>query len=448
MQKKPKITISKRVLAIILIAVLALSAFNTFMILNRPNFNSNAVAYDFVVSQNGNNYQIKNMQTGSLTTVSGSISSAVNSALTHGLSIYLNAGTYVLNKDILVSNKINAKIAGNGATIIGNGHKIIVYGYNFTTSQYATISGLTVINGTLRIENSFGTTVTNMVFENTSEGIDLSNTNTWSEDTQIDNCYFINASEGIVFETPTVNATGSYASSDIERCFFNIRDNSVGINVESGAQFSDSEMQNIRIWTGQDGHTNQTGLLVDGSMYQTLLSSVVFESFTNAPNNMYAMDLGKDCNPAPTLDGNVNFLGAWTANVHNPYSIWILGVGSAFERQNINVPVGISGQYASNATIQAVPLNIVAFEPKIQVGGVLASGETITVRVRLLLVDNVVSSAITQVFNSTGSAWLSNDQMLQLFPSQSVVIGVVFDAQSNVSTTNAVVTVSGYGTAG
>ncbi len=448
MQKKPKITISKRVLAIILIAVLALSAFNTFMILNRPNFNSNAVAYDFVVSQNGNNYQIKNMQTGSLTTVSGSISSAVNSALTHGLSIYLNAGTYVLNKDILVSNKINAKIVGNGATIIGNGHKIIVYGYNFTTSQYATISGLTVINGTLRIENSFGTTVTNMVFENTSEGIDLSNTNTWSEDTQIDNCYFINASEGIVFETPTVNATGSYASSDIERCFFNIRDNSVGINVESGAQFSDSEMQNIRIWTGQDGHTNQTGLLVDGSMYQTLLSSVVFESFTNAPNNMYAMDLGKDCNPAPTLDGDVNFLGAWTANVHNPYSIWILGVGSAFERQNINVPVGVSGQYASNATIQAVPLNIVAFEPKIQVGGVLASGETITVRVRLLLVDNVVSSAITQVFNSTGSAWLSNDQMLQLFPSQSVVIGVVFDAQSNVSTTNAVVTVSGYGTAG
>ena len=236
MQKKPKITISKRVLAIILIAVLALSAFNTFMILNRPNFNSNAVAYDFVVSQNGNNYQIKNMQTGSLTTVSGSISSAVNSALTHGLSIYLNAGTYVLNKDILVSNKINAKIVGNGATIIGNGHKIIVYGYNFTTSQYATISGLTVINGTLRIENSFGTTVTNMVFENTSEGIDLSNTNTWSEDTQIDNCYFINASEGIVFETPTVNATGSYASSDIERCFFNIRDNSVGINVESGAR--------------------------------------------------------------------------------------------------------------------------------------------------------------------------------------------------------------------
>ena len=79
---------------------------------------------------------------------------------------------------------------------------------------------------------------------------------------------------------------------------------------------------------------------------------------------MYAMDLGKDCNPAPTLDGDVNFLGAWTANVHNPYSIWILGVGSAFERQNINVPVGVSGQYASNATIQAFPLTLSPLNPK------------------------------------------------------------------------------------
>src|SRR5208283_1190356 len=231
--------------------------------------------------------------------------------------------TYVLNKDILLSNKINAKIVGNGATIIGNGHKIIVYGSNYTTSQYATISGLTIINGTLRIENSFGTTVTNMIFENTSTGIELANTNTWSEDTQIDNCYFINASQGIVFESPTVNATGSYASSTIQRCFFNIRDNSVGINVQSGAQFSDSQIQNVRMWLGQDGVTNQTGLFVNGSMYQTLLTSVVFESFTNVPNDMFAIDLGRDCNPAPMLDGDVNFLGNWTANIHNPYSIWI-----------------------------------------------------------------------------------------------------------------------------
>ncbi len=448
MQVNSKITVSKRVLALILIAVLALSAFNTYMILMRPSFNSNAVAYDFVLTQHGNSYQLKNMQTGSTVEGSGSVSSAINSALKHGDSVYLNAGTYVLNRDILVSNKIDAKIVGNGATIIGNGHKIIVYGDNFTTSQYASVSGLTVINGTLRIENSFGTTVTDMIFENTSVGIDLANTNTWSEDTQIDNCYFINATQGIVFETPTVNATGSYASSDIERCFFNVRDNSVGINVEDKAQFSDSQIQNIRMWLGQDGVTNQTGLLVNGSMYQTLLTSVVFESFTDVPNDMFAIDLGKNCNPAPMLDGDVNFLGSWTANIHNPYSNWISGVGTAFERQNVNVPVGVNSQYGANATIQTVPLNIYSFEPKIQVQGSFANNETVTVRIRLLFADNVVSNPVTQTFTSNGAAWLSNDQILTLFPSQSIIVGVVFDAQSNAGATDAVVTVSGYGTAG
>jgi hypothetical protein len=448
MQAISKITISKRVIAILLVAVLALSAFNTYMILERPSGQgSSALSYDFVVSQNGKNYQLKNMLTGS-TSVSGSASSAINTALTNGNSVYLNPGTYTLNQDILVSNKINAKIVGDGATIVGNGHEIVVYGNNYTSSEYSTVSGLTIINGTLLIENSFGTTITNMIFENASAGIELANTRSWSEDTQIDNCYFINATEGIVFETPTGNATGSYASSEIERCFFNIRDNSVGINVERLAQFSDSQMQDVRMWMGQDGVTNQTGLLVDGSMYQTLLSEVVFESFTDVPNNMFAIDLGQNCNPAPFLAGDVNFLGNWTASIHNPYSIWISGLGSAFERQNVNVPVGVNGQYGANVTIQALPLDIYTFEPKIQVNGSFANEETVTVRVRLQFADNVFSTPVTQTFNSTGAVWLSNDQILELFPSQSVILGVVFDATSSASSTNAVVTVSGYGTAG
>jgi len=38
--------------------------------------------------------------------------------------------------------------------------------------------------------------------------------------------------------------------------------------------------------------------------------------------------------------------------------------------------------------------------------------------------------------------------MMQLYPSQDIILGVVFDAQSSASSTNAVVTISGYGTAG
>jgi hypothetical protein len=38
--------------------------------------------------------------------------------------------------------------------------------------------------------------------------------------------------------------------------------------------------------------------------------------------------------------------------------------------------------------------------------------------------------------------------MLELYPSQNIIMAVVFDAQSSSSSTNAVVTVNGYGTAG
>jgi len=410
--------------------------------------NSSAVSYDFVVSQNGNNYLLKNVLTGSTTSVSGSASSALNTAFSQGNSVYLNPGTYILSGDVLVSNKINAEIVGDDATVIGNGYEIIIYGDNYTTSQYATISGLTIINGTVTIENSFGTTISNMVFENTSIGVELANTKSWSEDTKIEDCSFTNATQGIAFLTPVGNATGSYDSSEINSCFFNIRDNSVGISVEPLAEVSDSQLQDVRMWMGQDGVTNQTGLLDDGTMDQTLLLGVVFESFTDTPNDMFAIDLGQTCDYAPTLEGGVSFLGNWTASIHNPYSIWISGVGGAFERENVNVPVGVNGQYGANVTIQALPLQIFSFEPEIQVDGSFANNEIVTVRIRLEFADNVISNGITQTFNSTGVVWLSNDQMMQLYPSQDIIVGVVFDAQSSVSSTSTVVTVSGYGTDG
>ena len=289
-----KTTTSNRIIIIFLIALLAFSAFNTYLILERTiSPNSGSIAYDFVISKEGNNYRLKNLLTDQSTTISAGAASTINTAFAKGKSIYLNSGTYILNQDIFILNKINAKLVGDGVTIIGNGHKIIVRGDNYSTSEYAEISGLTIINGTIRIENSFGTTVSNTIFENTSTGIELSNTNSWSENTKIENCHFINATEGIVFRTPVgANATGSYASSVINRCFFNLRDNSVGVKVESLAEFSDSQMEDVRFWLGEDGITNQTGLLLDGTMYQSLLFGVVFESFTDQPNNMFAIDIG------------------------------------------------------------------------------------------------------------------------------------------------------------
>jgi hypothetical protein len=199
---------------------------------------------------------------------------------------------------------------------------------------------------------------------------------------------------------------------------------------------------------GQDGVNNQTGLLLGGTMTQSLFVGVVFESFTDQPNSMYAIDIGQTAKYPPILDGGVSFLGNWTAMIHNPYGIWISGVGSAFERQNENVPVGVNSQYGTNVTIQTLPLKIFTFTPKIQVTGSFTNNETITVRIRLQFADNVISNSVTKTFNNSTAVWLNDDDMMQLYPSQDVIWAVVVDAQSSSSSTNAVVTISGYGTAG
>jgi hypothetical protein len=452
MEDSLKKIVSIRFMVVILVALMVLTAFNTYLIFEgtRSSLVSNAANFDYVLSQDGSNYKLKNMLTGYIAEQAGSASSSINSALTSGKSIYLNAGTYVLTDDIVISNKVNAKIVSDGATIVGEGHKIIIYGDDYTTSKNSLISGLNLLNTTIRVENSFGTTIQNTVFENTSIGIELANTRTWSEYTKIENCQFNNASEGIAFRTPAGNATGSYSSSQITRCSFNLRDFSIGINVEPLAEFSDSQIQNVRFWLGKNDYSraNQTALLLNGSMDQTLLFGVVFESFTPYPVYLFGIDLGKNCTSAPTIDSGVSFLGNWTARIHNPFSEWILGVGGVFQRQNVNVPLGLNNQYGENASIRLSSLKIFSFKPQITVDGSFSNDETVTVRIRIEYLDNAISNPVVRSYTSSDSVWLSDNEMMQLYASQSIIWAILVDAKSSSSSTDATVKVSGYGTAG
>lgn len=443
--------ISKRAIVIVLVALLFLSVLNTYLIFEstRSSMRTNSINYDYVLSHDGNVYKLKNMRTGIVAENSQSASTAINSALNQGKSIYINPGTYVLTDDIYITNKINAKIVSNNeATILGNGHKIVIYGDNYTTSKYAVISGLVLINATIRVENSFGTTISNMIFENSSTGIEFANSNTWTEYSKVENCQFINSSEGIVFRTPSGNGTGSFSSSIIERCSFNFQDFSVGIKVEPLAEFSDSQIQDVRFWIGNNGRANQTGMYVDGSMYQTLLIGVVFESFTPDPIYLFGIDIGNNCNPAPTLESGVSFLGNWTAKIHDSQGIWLSGNGAIFKREDIMVNIGVNNQYGENQTIEVRPLTIFSFKPKISVEGNFANNEAITVRVRIEYIDNIISNPVQKTFTNSSSVWLSDDDMMQLFPSQDIIWAIIFDAKTNTGSSSAVVKVSGYGLAG
>jgi len=443
-----KITLSKRVFALILVIALALSAVNTYLIFDLRRALEDAAndsPYNYVIFQDGDTYKAKNQESGYVDFTSADAALVLNQAIVEGNTVYIQAGNYTLSSDVQVYNKKNTKILSDGATIIGNGKKLIIKGDTYATSQGNSVSGLTIINGTLRIENSFGTTVSSMAFVNSSTALELANTETWSEGTKIESCRFVNSRESIVFRTPTGNSTGSYASSQISRCFFNIHDDSVGITVEYLAEFSDSQLQDVRMWMGENGMRNQTGLLVDGSMHQTLLSGVVFESFADYPDQLYAISLGETSVTPPILAGGISFLGNWTAKVHNPLGKWISGLGAVFKQENLNIPIGLNGQYGVTQEFQLRPDTISSFKPKIRVQGSFATNETITVRFRLEFVDNIISRSVEKSFINSTTLWLSDDDMLRLFPSQSIIWAILVDAKASSATTDATVQVSLYG---
>ena len=417
--------------------------------------------YDYVIyrywdyNNNVSIYMLKNGRNGTVEFNSTADASSVfNQAFINGNSVFVKSDEYTLNSDVHMANRKNARLDSDGATLTLNGNKIIVSGADYAHSQNNQISGFVIVNGTVRIQNSFRTTVTNMIFENSTVGLELANTNNWTEGTRIDTVHFDKCIQGLVFRTNSSsvlsqgNTTGSYANTEVNRCYFNQLDNSVAITVERQAEFTDSQMQDVRIWIGEFGKYNQTGLQLDGSMYKTLMNGVVFESFAPQPLNdafLYAMKIGATAYQSPVLESGVNILGNWTARIFNPNSIWIFGVGGVFKQTNIAVPVGLNS-YGDVQVIQVHPATITSFKPKITVQGSFASNETVTVRVRLEFVDNVVSSNVEKSFNSSGSVWLGDDDFLQLYAYPDVIYAVLVDAKVSPSATDATVQIDLYGT--
>jgi hypothetical protein len=448
-----RFVLSGRVVGLVLVVVLLATVLNTCLVINvytalNDVGQTDSSGFEFVVSGVGSSFQVRDTLTKQVVSGFASAAIAINYALSQGNSVFLK-GTFDLTADIVVSNKWNAKLVGdNGALINANGYRIVVCGDNYTLSKYPLVSGLILNNGTLRVENTFGATITNMQFQNSMVGLEFVNSDTWTEGSKIENCHFINCTEGIAFRTPTGTATGSYESTEITRCFFNQYDHSIAINLETNTELSCSNLQNLRIWIGEyDNNTNQTGLRIAGTMSQTLLTGVVFESFSNTPNLLFGIDLLESTNAAPILNTNVSFLGNFTAKIHNPNSIWIPSTGSLFKQENQQIPIGLNGQYQNNLTITPTPLKITNFKPKIDVQGTFTHNETITVRIQIEYIDNTYTT-LKKTYTTNTTQWLTDDELLTLYTSQNMATAIIIDATCNTNSTDATLIVSGYGTAG
>jgi hypothetical protein len=501
-----KVTLSSRILAILFIAVLAISAANTYMLyytvnmqqgqrqndlnqlnnqidqnylkLNQSdtdtvqllngtinNASSDLIKrlpleqYDYIIYrvwQNGSIYEMKNGKTGNVDASSTDAAKVFNWAVANGSSVYIKDDTYELNGNIQISNKKNSQLDSDGAILKLNGHQFTVQGDSFQTSQNNQLSGFTVENGTIAVQNSFRTTVANLIFVNCSRAIELFNTNTWTEATKIDTVHFDKCLQGIVFRTnatsrlDNTNSTGSYANTEITRCYFNIEDNAIGISIEPQAEFTDGKIDNVRFWMGEFGRFNQTGIKLDGSMYKTQLTNVVFESFAAQPLDsaqFYAMQIGNDTFQTPILGSSVNFLGSWTARINNPYCKWIYGVGAVFKQANVTVTSGLCG-YGAAQIVQVHPANIANFKAKVTVNGSFQNDEKVTVRFRVEYVDNWATrpeDAVEKTFTTANSTWLNDDDFLKLYAYPDMIFVLLIDAKvSGVS--DAKVTVDIYGT--
>ena len=415
--------------------------------------------YDYVIYRVWNNqsfYIAKNGQTGVVDFNSTDAATVFNQALTNGSNIFVKSDQYAINSNIYMLNKKNARLDSDGATLNLGQNSVIVKGDDFEHSQNNQVSGFVILNGTVHIENSFETTVTNMIFENCTVGLELANTNTWTEGTRIDTIHFDKCVQGLVFRTNTTNnssldssSTGSYANTQVNRCYFNQLNNSIAITVEKQAEFTDGQMQDVRIWMGEFDKYNQTGLQLDGSMYKTILYSVVFESFAYLPLDnayFYAMAIGQTAFQSPVISSGVNILGNWTARIFNPFGVWIYAVGGVFALTGISIPIGDSNNYGPVQIIQVHPATIATLQPKITVRGDFQNNETVTVRFRIEFIDNVISSSVEKTFTNSSSVWLSDDDFLRLYAYPDVIFAVLVDATVSSPSTNAVVTVDCYGT--
>jgi hypothetical protein len=418
--------------------------------------------YDYVISRswdyksNSSVYLLKNGRNGTIERSSQNAALVFDQALQNGNTVFVKSDKYELDADILVVNKKNARLDSDGSTLNLKGNKIALSGFDFAHSQNNQVSGFIIVNGTLRIKNSFRTTVTNMIFENSTVGLELMNSNTWTEGTKIDNVHFNRCSQGIVFrsnttETLTDRSTGSYGNTAITRSYFNQLDNSVAITIEENAEFTDGQLQNVRIWIGEFGNYNQTGLLLrtNSSMCQTLLTGVVFESFANgslAEASINAVKIEEKVYGSPVLQGGVSFLGAWTARVDNYGGNWLTGVGSAFKKENIPIVIDPFEYASPPRVIHVSPAMITSIRPAVIVEGEFVHNETVTVRFMLEFVDNAVSEAVEKSFNSSTSLWLNDEDLFKLFPSQNMIYALLVDAKISSIYTDVSVQVSVYGT--
>jgi hypothetical protein len=122
------------------------------------------------------------------------------------------------------------------------------------------------------------------------------------------------------------------------------------------------------------------------------------------------------------------------------------GLPANLGKTSVSVPVGTNSTYGSGAS--AYPFGNYShifndFNATINIGGSLASGETITVKITLALSDGSYPY-ITKTYTATGTYELSISDKMNLLQGGKDILYIIFYAMSNQASTNATVSATVY----
>jgi hypothetical protein len=117
-----------------------------------------------------------------------------------------------------------------------------------------------------------------------------------------------------------------------------------------------------------------------------------------------------------------------------------------FKAPNLSITIGLNNVYGPARTVRSRSKVITFPRVKITWGGTFGTGETVTVKVEAVYSDE--TSAYTECpATSTGSFWLTDDNIYPLISDGKDIISLNIYAKTNHSTTNVTVTVDVYGKA-
>ena len=381
-------------------------------IFQAQQYNQLQEEYDFLIYREGDfaEISVKSGKNNTDVLKMDNLAAAFDYVFKNHRAVKIKSGIYQLDSDLNINNKNDIILEGQGLTILDlNGHTVTFFGNDYLTNGNNKIRNFVIINGTIRFENSYRATLQDTIFFNCTSAIEIANTNKWSEATKLENIHWENCQTAVTFKTPINNSTGSYENTALERCYINLYEqNTVGIMVEEGANVSNSEWSNLRIWL----HENYTiGLHLEGSMAKTVFNNVAFESF--AKGTVYGIFLGEHSTTGFTLGSGVSFLGHFENRIMNPDSHpkWIYGEPSLFSEKH-------ELEYNNASVISRDPLTISRFDAFIKVENLFQT--PITVQITVNFIDHT-SNSKKFILTDNEPRWLDKEDLFELYPSQNVI---------------------------